>query len=238
MISLKYILIRDDDISFFTNIDHINLLYNKLIEEKLPFNLAVIPSVSADIEIGNKNIYYIKEGLQYEPFIPPEYRGIKKTYSIGENIKLVNYINNIKYCEIIQHGFNHKTVNKKEEFNIRDKKEIRRKLLEGREIIKEFFSNYPSFFIPPWDNLSRESISEIKKYYKGTSLGRIYFNNLPIKKWHLFAQKLLYKKDYVKIKDFLILQHPGYLINRFKEPQFAYKRFVQILEQKKNTCFS
>ena len=68
---MKYILIRDDDVNFFTKIDDINKVYSFIFEREIPINFAIIPNVDASAKTISNN--YPKNS--YEPFILKEYHG-------------------------------------------------------------------------------------------------------------------------------------------------------------------
>jgi hypothetical protein len=78
------VIIRDDDISYFTQPSMLEEIYSKCWDCGIPICFSVIPSHSTDTQ---------GSGLEYEPNIPPAYRCKKAEYAVSENKKLCNFLN-------------------------------------------------------------------------------------------------------------------------------------------------
>ena len=228
---MKYLLVRDDDVSYFTKPKTLEILYGSFIEEKKPINFSVIPKITANIEIDSGNPYRKREQLKYDPIIPPKCRGCDETFPVNEKKEIVEFIQSLESCEILQHGLTHGFVDGIKEFRISNDDEIRRRANLGSEILQECFHVKPSFFVPPWDNVSTETIHFLKSRYKGLSLGRLNPARLPVKSWGSFLKKTLSSRGYMFCDELLVIEHPGYLLTRFS-PKSAFDRVRNAVENK------
>ena len=137
---MKYVIIRDDDICFFTSPKELELVYRPLLEENKPVNLAVIPIV--DTLLG-------------EPFVKRRIPNIRYA-NIEWNKDLVEFIKQYNF-EVLQHGLTHTVFQRIPrfipEFRLRDKAELLRRVKLGMKILTNTFGRKPRFFVPPWDVL-------------------------------------------------------------------------------------
>ena len=146
----KAAVIRDDDVSYFTEPRKLSTIYDKAWKQGFKVSIAVIPKIIA-ID---------------DPLVPPSHRGKFSLHNLTNNIKLVNYLRKkliLKQIDISQHGFTHEAVNGIPEFSISGQHEISERLLAGREIIEQCFPIKISVFIPPWDTLSKKAIDILRK---------------------------------------------------------------------------
>jgi len=193
-------LIRDDDLSFFTESRLIDEKYEDILKDaKITFT--VIPFVNGQA------FYY---GNQKN--------NIKK---IAENKKLVKKIKQLlkeEKIEISIHGFNHKNLkNQKAEFQLKNKKIIKNKVLKAKKELEKTFNSNIKFFAPPHNSISYEGLqilNELKINYLGA------FNIYPLK---IFTD-YYYFKIIIKLIWFKIV-HPKKTY--FKE--LKYKNIILIL---------
>ena len=89
---MKYVIIRDDDISYFTKTEALTKLYDPLFEEKKPVNFAVVPKITGNIKLGSHSLYKTREKIDYDPCIPPRFRGYNEDFPLNENKELVEFI--------------------------------------------------------------------------------------------------------------------------------------------------
>jgi peptidoglycan/xylan/chitin deacetylase (PgdA/CDA1 family) len=230
----KYALIRDDDISFFASPHLLEQLYEEIFEAGIPVNFSVIPRVKVNFSIG-KNIYS-QRGFEYEPFIPSDYRGTKRSFFIHENPELVEFIQNSKeFIEVVQHGFHH-TPN---EFASINRNEIKFKIYQGKRILKKTFGHEPKFFCAPNDKYSPVSLMELQKHFCGVTYGVFSLRNM-LSLWHGTRLPLnlippylnaLVKNDIFLTKNaFLVLGQKDFLINPFVDPVQMKQYFKQAFE--------
>ncbi len=149
---MRPIIIRDDDTCYFTPIEKLEAVYGALWSQNIPVNLAVIPSQRCDVQILHR------EGAPYDPAIPPEYRGIPKTFLVTENRSLCAYLNakvQQGLVEICLHGYTHVY----HEFASRDSNLLAAKVRDGLTILREAFPKAAiRTFIAPYDVISPEAI--------------------------------------------------------------------------------
>ena len=207
----NYAIIRDDDINFFTSPKMLDKLYLEMFAMHIPTNLSIIPRVKTNIKIKN-NLYSKLDGLKYEPFIPKEYHDKNLYFEVYENRELVQFIESIKeFIEVIQHGYSHSP----KDFSSLNVIELKRKIIDGRKILKKTFDVTPKFFSAPYDAYSPISLLLLKKYFHGVtygefalkdmlSLSKLPFNMIP---YYLNAIR---RGDIFFVNDnFLMLGHKG-----------------------------
>jgi hypothetical protein len=139
------VLIRDDDINFFTSEGMINAIYSKAWENGFKVSLSVVPFQKCMDDI----------------LVPPKMRKSAASYPISANNKLIKFLrgkleNNS--IEILQHGFSHTSTkgNRGEFAGSSSVNEL--KLKYGKNILRKSFGAEPRFFVPPGDDVSRKSL--------------------------------------------------------------------------------
>lgn len=149
---MRRYFIRDDDTSYFTTIDQLELAYGDLWSYG-PIGLAVIP-----FTVKTENHGEIGNQVQY-----PD-----KEYFIGDNKELVLYIKNLikeKKVYIMLHGFNHyyRPSDDKTrypfgipEFIYTDNQY--EKIKKAKEALENLFDIEIKWFIPPSNALVKETI--------------------------------------------------------------------------------
>lgn len=234
---IKYAIIRDDDISFFTSPNLLEEIYEGIFEKGIPVNFSIIPCIKVNVSIG-KNIYS-QLGLEYEPFIPPNYRGKSRSFVVYENHELIEFIQNLEeFTEVIQHGFSH-TPN---EFASINTNEVRAKIRHGKGIMEKAFGHEPKFFSAPNDKYSPISLMELKKHFFGVTYGAFTLKNmlslrygirLPLKLMPPYVNALI-RGNFFLIKDgFLVLGHKGFSINPFVDVDQLKRDFRRLFEGQK-----
>jgi len=201
VLPFRYIVIRDDDICRFTSLDQFQRVHRFLLEEKIPLTVAVIPRVSDRVSY--------RPGV-IEGFIPSSFAGKGKTYPIGENKALVDFIRQSGWIEVAQHGFTHEGIIPfTPEFLTSNYEEIVSRLETGKAELTEVFDRAPLFFVPPCDQVSPIAMKEIRRRFLGISLSRISHRLLPFYLWPSFKLGKWQGRFLLKWGKFMILQHPG-----------------------------
>lgn len=197
----KFIIIRDDDVSAFTCLDQFKRAHRLLLDNGIPLNAAVVPNAYAG---GRSNT------SGYEGFIPPETQGQDLFYPISEHENLVAFLRETESIEIAQHGFAHaRHTDGRAEFDDANQALVSQKLDKGFDLLYKTFGKKPAFFVPPYDQVSRIAMEEIRKRFHGISLSRIGRELLPI---HLWPKHILNKRSgcyHLSWGKFHVLQHPG-----------------------------
>jgi hypothetical protein len=125
------IVIRDDDVSYFTKPQCLEHIYRPLLELGLPINLAVIPMIHAQ---SNEPVEPIKYNKKY-PML------------VGENKDLVEFVKQHNF-EVLQHGLMHEKFQRHSmfipEFCINSTVELQRRAELGIKILSKTFGKRPS----------------------------------------------------------------------------------------------
>jgi hypothetical protein len=133
------ILIRDDDINFFTKTDMVESMYSEAWKQGFKVSLSVIPCQSGIDDLC----------------VPPEERKTGLSYPIADNHSLTKYLKDKvdQGCvEILQHGLHHTYEDfRRGEFAGTVQSNS---ILQGSDIIAETFGKKPTFFVPPGEDIS------------------------------------------------------------------------------------
>lgn len=229
---MKRVLIRDDDVCYFTSPEILNRLYHRLLERSIPVNLSVISKVycSTPLPFGTANPYFDGH-LQYEPFIPPEFRGLPEFYEVGNNKNLVGYIRGNPLLTVTQHGVTH------DESDLaflsgEAANGFREALLRGKAVLKKAFGETPTFFTPPWDRLSLPAMEILKSEFLGVSAGFTRRRFLPIPHWGRYLLRRLQHRSFLRWGGCLVVTHPFDLSRfRFPYPNDLLPHIIEALEQ-------
>jgi len=213
-----YILIRDDDVCFFTEPWELERVHRPLLEARKPVNIAVIPLVDSRL-----NEHFVKGGMRELRYVP-----ITLNQDLLEFIKQYNF-------EVLQHGLTHTAFSYRpliHEFSVKEKSTIKRRAYLGMRILKRAFGKTPRFFVPPWDFLSREGYEVLSKLYYGVLLASMGYlttryrpidhlirsvpilelipRNLPLNFMPYFIGSRLKRLNYSMVNgEFLIVEHSG-----------------------------
>ena len=207
------ILIRDDDINYFTKPEMLESIYSNAWTEGFKVSLSTIPLQKGLDDLG----------------VPPLYRQSGLLYSIADNHLLLKYLKNkIQQgsVEILQHGVSHTYVNSRRgEFS--GNSNLKEKVLKGKNVLHSAFETEPKFFVPP-----AEDISEI-------NLDLIYQLGMkPIYRNSIFDRLLRFRYIPSIVKNFgLTLITAGNLIF-FNESQFPLMKPVNIQLSEDNITWS
>ena len=150
------VIIRDDDISFFTSPGQLERIYGRLWSAGLPVCLSVIPDQFADTRV------YWRHGNPHDPGIPPAYRGQAQCYAVADNRELCAFLNELAdagLVEICLHGYTHTFF----EFITHDRALIQRKLTAGLDMLRRAMpAAQVKTFVPPYDRVSPGALEALK----------------------------------------------------------------------------
>lgn len=214
---MRKILIRDDDISYFTPPEVIERLYSSLLKRSVPVNLSVIPKVncSTPLPFGTANPYFDGR-LKYEPFIPPEFRGLAKSYEIADNKNLVRYIRENPLLAVTQHGVTH-DLSDLAFLSGEASNGFRDTIHQGKAVLKKAFGETPLFFTPPWDRLSLPAMEVLQSEFLGVSTGFTRRRFLPIPHWGRYLIRRVQHRGLLRWGGCLVVTHP-FDLSRFRFP--------------------
>lgn len=197
----KVVVVRDDDISFFTDPERFERAHDYLIRNRIPFNLAAVPEADGSA----LHAPGVPEG-----FLPSGAAGLPGGRPIGGNARLVDAIRGHAFIEVSQHGWSHAgTSAGAPEFLRQDRGEIVRRLDRGRALIEAAFGRKPAFFVPPRDRVSRPALDEIRKRYAGICMSRFPHGLIPARLWPRFFMNKRSGRMAMRWGRLLLLQHPG-----------------------------
>ena len=179
------ILVRDDDINFFTKSNMLESIYSDAWKNQFRVSLCVIPYQKAINDVC----------------IPPSVRNSQGYYAVENNRELCSFLKdkiNHNHVEIIQHGVSHALIDGRGEFsgnidgnsdvkaiisdthtqyhnayddnddndnhigrynNGNNKTDFKSYVNIGRNIIKKSLGVAPVFFAPPFDDLSTKNLN-------------------------------------------------------------------------------
>lgn len=198
--ALNTVIVRDDDICYFTDVKRFAIVHRFLLNRNLPFNIAAIPLVSDQIAAANGKI---------EGFIPIYLQNKGRQYEFTRAKDLIDFISTKPEIDIAQHGYKHvRLVGGLPEFAGNDARDIYDRLIRGKVILTQAFGREPRFFVPPYDTISRLALSVIKDHYRGISLSRYNHSVLPPQQWLNFYMSKFLKKYRLNWGDFILLSHP------------------------------
>ncbi|MFY4858281.1 DUF2334 domain-containing protein [Aliarcobacter butzleri] len=137
-------IIRDDDLSYFTDIEEIDSLY-KDIWNTFPITFATVPYQVGTALVG---------------FLPLKHWHDTQAYPLGKNIKLIQYINekiSENKVDIALHGINHTYRVKNHTIypELVDKiDDFEEKLIEAKKYLESLFAIDINTFVPPSNTMS------------------------------------------------------------------------------------
>jgi hypothetical protein len=197
----RAVVVRDDDISFFTDPERFERSHDFLIRNRIPFNVAAVPEADGSA---------LHEPGVPEGFLPSGAAGLPGGRPIGENTRLVNAIRGYGFIEVSQHGWSHAgTSAGVPEFLRQDRGEIVNRLERGRELLEAAFGKRPAFFVPPRDRVSRPALEEIRKRYAGICMSRFPHGLIPVRLWPRFLLNKRSGRMVMRWSRFLLIQHTG-----------------------------
>jgi hypothetical protein len=210
---MKYILIRDDDVNFFTSPDVLKEVYGFIFENDIPINFSVIPAVNTAAKTESCHF----GAGNPEPFLPEDIAGEDKQFPITGNPDLLRFLNAVNKKEFLLHGFEHSGKSGKYEFESEDKDVIEDKLIKGIAIFEKAFGVIPETFVAPQDKYSKTAFFGIKSRFKTLSLGWVDSSRIPFSLYCRYVQMKLMHRNYICDGKFLISEHPGCMFSKFTD---------------------
>ena len=163
------LVIRDDDVSFFTSPSELEQAYSFLDKKVVSFSL-----VFKTVPVHKDNVFPYGTNIKY------------CQYNIVENTDLINYLvekKNSKEVDVLLHGFSHeyKYLNNKWEAEMmwKDYSQVYSELFTASQELKKYFGE-DSFdvFVPPNNLISPSSVKAVEKLNMDIS-GQIRFFDRP-----------------------------------------------------------
>lgn len=151
-----HIVIRDDDVSYFSCPALLTEVYGPLWAAGLPVCLSIIPAHNSASVVPS-----LDGKIMYDPNIPVTFRGVPRHHLILDNLPLCDSITEKLgqgLVEVVLHGFSHTT----HDFYTADRSHVRDVLLCGLSLMHLAFGpECVNTFVAPYDYLSIEAVEEV-----------------------------------------------------------------------------
>jgi len=159
-------LLRDDDLSFFTEPHTLKTLWSDAWKNGFVVSFSVLPRIACNIESGRHTARLSKTTLM----VPPNVRGSDSKMTLTENPRIVRYLLDLMKdgkANLILHGYTHERIDNKPEFAIANRSELENRLEEAQKIFQAAFGRRAAVFVPPWDTISREAWEILSRRHMG-----------------------------------------------------------------------
>ena len=197
---MRYVILRDDDTNALTPIECLESLYRPFLDRGLPVNLSVIPEVRANLT---------RPDGHPEGFLMGWCGNGPETRPIGQNPKLVRYLQKNPGFHVIQHGCHHD----KFEFASPDAADMANRLEQGTLRLLEAGFPKPQTFVAPHDKLSEASLREAARRFYVISTGWFELRHIPARWWLKYVRKKIRRSPHWRVRDTILLSHPGCLLS-------------------------
>lgn len=199
------VILRDDDTCAATPRGCLERLYRPFLDRGLPVNLAVIPEVRTDVRTPDGQLEgFLTSGRLTQGRLAP----------MADNPELVDYLRAEPLYHVLQHGCHHDYL----EFGTTDRLEIRRRLDQGAQRLREAGFERPATFVAPYDRMSRTAYTEIAARFDVISTGWFEAGRMPLAWWPQYAWKKLRCRPHWRAGPTTLLSHPGCLLS-FQRPK-------------------
>ena len=152
------VIIRDDDISFFTPPELLEQLYEPLWGQGLPVCLSVIPNHYDSVMVA-----YRSSKAEPDENTPPSEFGRGMTHPVWKNSRLTNLLSSLDSSgciEVCVHGFEHRY----REFDV-DADRARELLVSSLDTFTTAFPKIkPKTFVPPNEGISSAALKSLAEY--------------------------------------------------------------------------
>lgn len=148
----KFVLLRDDDISHFTQPAQLQRLYGRLWEQRIPVMLAVIPAQRADTRVRHR------VGAPHDPAIDVRHRGTQRAFMLADNVALCDFLHEKAISGLVEvalHGYHHSYM----ECAYLQTPRAYALINQGRSYLEKYLPGLRlRSFIAPYDALSLEAL--------------------------------------------------------------------------------
>ena len=152
------VIVRDDDISYFTPPESLEQLYEPLWAQGLPVCLSVIPNHYDSVMVA-----YRSSTAEPDENTPPGEFGRGMSHPVWKNSRLTNLLSSLDRSgcvEICVHGFEHRC----SEFEV-DADRARELLFSSLNILSAVFPQIkPATFVPPYEAISCAALKSLAQY--------------------------------------------------------------------------
>lgn len=228
---MRQVLLRDDDVNFFTKPEVLEEVYGFVIESGIPINFSVIPAVSAAAKTDSP----LFGAGSPEPFLPADAPASDQSFLVTGNAPLLRFLNSIKSKEFLLHGFAHAGQRGGSEFESDDADALAEKLDTGARLLSQAFGAAPETFVAPQDKCGSSALPLIRRRFKTLSLGWVEPRRLPPSWYCGYLRMKLARRNYLRVGDFLAIEHPGCMFSRFKDVKSAAEALSGYMDRHQTT---
>lgn len=228
---MRYVLIRDDDVNFFTKPEVLEDVYGFILERGIPINFSVIPAVNTAAKTDSP---FFGVGRP-EPFLPVDAPSSDQSFLVTGNGPLLRFLNSIKSKEFLLHGFAHAGQPGRCEFESDDADALADKLDAGARILEKAFGAAPETFVAPQDKCGSLALSLIRRRFKTLSSGWVEPRRLPPSWYCGYLRMKLARRNYLRVGDFLTVEHPGCMFSKFKDVTRAAEALSGYMDRNQTT---
>jgi hypothetical protein len=219
---MRYVILRDDDTNALTPVECLERLYRPFLDRNLSVNLATIPDVATNAltpDGKTEGFLFAKNGTR------------AATVPIGENPKLVKYLQENPGYKIVQHGCHHECF----EFELESPSEISKRLERGTRLLTEAGFPPPATFVAPHDKLSRASYREVAKRFRVISSGWFELQRLPITWWPKYVARKTRRAAHWRAGGAVLLSHPGCLLSAQRNFDSMLNEIIRAINSRRTT---
>ncbi len=205
---MRTLIIRDDDLSFFTTVDEIEEIYAPFFKKGVKVSFATIPFSVKMYHAGDFNNFY--QELKENP--------------IDKNSSLIEYIKDkikLDHVEIMLHGYNHlyafktkkgkiypatkknlepfrksgKKITFLGEYNYQDFTTLFKKTKDAKEYLEDIFCTKIKNFVPPSNQIDKNGIKAISKNSLNLSgmINRSYNREINLIGLYSYLKRVVFK---------------------------------------------
>lgn len=244
---MRFLVIRDDDLSFWTSLDEIYSVHEHLFSRKIKVSFAVIPFAVKMFYLGDFNSFY---------------QDINNSMPLDKNKDLVEYLKekiNLGLVEIMLHGYNHiyffrygkdilpatfenlkpfrdsgRKVYFLGEYACQDYHTLKAKTKEGKKYLEDIFGIKIKNFVPPSNQISKEGIRAIidNKLNLSGLIGKTYNRELTLRGLFSFIDRIFWKIRYKDITYPKVVNYGFHkeLVGYTLSPSSDFKRIYKQLD--------
>jgi hypothetical protein len=219
---MRYVILRDDDTNALTPIECLERLYRPFLDRNLPVNLAVIPDVATNAltpDGRTEGFLFAKNGTR------------SATVPIGQNAKLVKYLQENAGYKVVQHGCHHECF----EFELESPPEISARLERGTRLLAEAGFPRPAAFVAPHVKLSRASYREVARRFRVISSGWFELQRLPLAWWPKYLVKKTRQAPHWRAGGAVLLSHPGCLLSAQRDFDSMLDEIIRAVNSRRTT---
>lgn len=219
---MHYVLLRDDDTSGLTPPALLERIYAPVVDRGLPVHLSVIPNVHTRSTLPDGSP---------EWFLPNDPASLPETVPIGNNPRLVSYLQSRGGFHVLQHGYEHRF----QEFLSDDAHAVARAITRGSELLAEAGLGHPEGFVAPQDRISGPALRALASRFRMVSTCWFERSQVRGRWWLPYAVKKLRRTPHWRVGGCTLLSHPGSLLAHTRDYRSQLPRLQESVRSRRLT---